>query len=114
MTDVQPFTLSVPESQLDKLKQRLANATFPDELDEAGWDLGAPLADVRRLTAYWKDTFDWRKAETKINRLPQFTTSIQAEGFDPLKIHFVHQKSEIKGAIPLLFCHGCKSSHFHC
>ena len=111
MKDVQPFTLRVPDSQLEKLKQKLEDASFPDELDDVGWDLGAPLADVKRVAAYWKDGFDWRKAETKINELPQFTTSIHTDGFDPLKIHFVHRKSKVASAIPLLFCHGCLFPH---
>ena len=108
MADIQPFTISIADSEISKLKQRLELATFPDELDDAGWDYGVPLADVKRLTAYWKDQFDWRKAEAKLNKLPQFKTTILVEDFDPIGIHFVHQKSDVKGAIPLLFCHGCK------
>ena len=106
---IEPYEVHVPESQFEKLKERLSLASFPDELDGAGWDLGSPLADVKRLASYWKDGFDWRKAEERINKLPQFTTTIQADGFEPLKIHFVHQPSEVESAIPLLFVHGCES-----
>ena len=104
----EPYKVHVPDSQLDQLKQRLSLATFPDELEGAEWDLGSPLADVKRLASYWKDGFDWRMAEEKINKLPQFTTTIQAEGFEPLRIHFVHRQSQIENAIPLIFIHGCK------
>ena len=82
---------------------------FPDELDDARWDYGAPLADVQRLTAYWKDGFDWKKQEADINKLPQFQTKIKVDGYEPLSIHFLHQKSETSNAIPLLFVHGCRS-----
>ena len=108
MTDISPFEISISDERISDLKQRLGFATFPSELDEAGWDYGSPLADVKKLTAHWKDAFDWRKAEKKLNEVPQFTTKIQCEGFENLKIHFVHQKSKVDGAIPLLFVHGCQ------
>ena len=108
MTDIQAYQISVPDSELDKLSKKLALSTFPDEeLDEAGWTLGAPLAEVKKLATYWKDTFSWRDAEAKMNQLPNYRTKITVEGFSPIDIHFVHQKSEVQGAIPLLFCHGC-------
>ena len=110
MADIKPYQISVPDSELERLRQKLSTATFPDELDQAGWDYGAPLADIKRLAAYWKDEFDWRKAEAKLNELPNFQTPIQLDGFESLNIHFVHQKSPIKEAIPLLFCHGCKQT----
>ena len=82
MADITPYQIAVPEEQIIDLKQRLALAKFPkDELDGAGWDYGSPLSDIRRLSAYWRDRFDWRKAETELNRLPHFTTSVQCDGF---------------------------------
>ena len=110
MSSIKPFTISISDSALEKLRQKLALAQFPDELDEAAWDYGSPLSDVNRLTQYWKDKFDWRKQEERLNQLPQFTTQIQVDGFDPLQIHFVHQQSNVRGAIPLLFVHGCMFS----
>ncbi|KAI1842814.1 hypothetical protein JX266_010990 [Neoarthrinium moseri] len=106
MADVKPYSISVPDSRLKDLKQRLSLAKFPDELDEAGWDMGAPLQDVKRITKYWHDTYDWRAAEKELNKLPHCTTNIQCDGFDPLTIHFIHQPSKVKNAIPLLFIHG--------
>ena len=110
MASITPFTVNVPEERLEKLRQKLELAEFPDELDDAGWDYGAPLADVKRLVAYWKDEFDWRKQETKINQLPQYQTQIHVDGYEALNIHFIHQKSENPKAIPLLFVHGCMAS----
>jgi Epoxide hydrolase N terminus len=107
MSDITAFEISIPDDRINDLKQRLELAKFPDELEDAGWDYGSPLSDVKRLTAYWKDEFNWRKAEEQLNKLPQFTTNIQCDGFEDLKIHFVHKKSDVKGAIPLLFIHGC-------
>lgn len=108
MEDIEHYRVAIPDVELQRLKQRLELTTLPDELEDALWDMGAPLADVKRLTAYWKEEFDWRKAESKINEMPQFRTSIKVDGFESLDIHFVHQVSPVKNAIPLLFCHGCR------
>ncbi|RPD56178.1 alpha/beta-hydrolase [Lentinus tigrinus ALCF2SS1-6] len=102
----EPFKLAIPQADLDLLRQKLRLVRFPDELDGAGWDYGVPLGDVKRLAAHWKDMFDWRKAEAKINELLMFTRDIEVEGFGTLDVHYVHQKSEVKNAIPLLFVHG--------
>lgn len=108
MESINPYTISVPDEKLEKLGQKLSLASFPDELDDAGWDYGAPLADMKRLTQYWIEEFDWRKEEFKINKLPNFMTSIEVDGFGLLDVHFVHHKSKVDNAIPLLFVHGCR------
>lgn len=65
---------------------------------------------MKRLTDYWRDTHDWRAAEASLNRHPHFTTTIQCDGFEPLQIHFLHQRSRVDQAIPLLFIHGWPGS----
>ncbi|KAI9061986.1 alpha/beta-hydrolase [Trametes sanguinea] len=102
----QPFTLSIADDDIDLLHKKLNLTRFPNELENAGWDYGAPLADVKRLVDHWRWTFDWRKAESGINTLPMFTRDIAVEGFGAVNIHYVHQKSEAERAIPLLFVHG--------
>ncbi|KAL1960424.1 hypothetical protein VTO42DRAFT_7723 [Malbranchea cinnamomea] len=111
MDSIKPFKITVPEAKLVALRRKLEDATFPDELDGAGWALGAPLDDIKRLVAYWKDQFDWRAKEQELNdELPQFTTEIDVQGFGKTEIHFVHQRSKIEDAIPLLFIHGWPGS----
>ncbi|XP_006462427.1 hypothetical protein AGABI2DRAFT_186340 [Agaricus bisporus var. bisporus H97] len=111
MSTESPFTIAVPDEQILLLKQKLELARFPDELEEAGWSYGAPLKDVQRLAAYWKDGFDWRKHEALLNEeLPQFTRDVEVEGFGSLNIHYVHKKSSVDSAIPLLFVHGWPGS----
>ncbi|KIK60538.1 hypothetical protein GYMLUDRAFT_43851 [Collybiopsis luxurians FD-317 M1] len=106
-----PFQISIPDSKLSTLQQKLALVEFPDELEGAKWDYGVPLADVKRLVARWREGFDWRGEEAKLNKeLPQFTRDIAVDGFGVLNIHYVHKKSEVKGAIPLLFVHGWPGS----
>ncbi|KAL8715114.1 MAG: hypothetical protein Q9220_001071 [cf. Caloplaca sp. 1 TL-2023] len=112
MASIEPFTISVPEEQLERLSQKLSYTTFPDELEAADWAYGAPLADIKRLTKHWQESYSWRNTEAKINELPNYKTPIEVDGFGTLDIHFVHQKSPVDGAIPLLFCHGWPGS-FH-
>lgn len=106
----QPFQISIPQDKIDILKSKLSHAEFPDELADAEWDLGAPLSDVKRLAKAWEQ-WDWRVQEEDLNRKlkgAQFTTGVQVDGFGELDVHFVWQKSEVAGAVPLLFVHGCR------
>ncbi|EMD39672.1 hypothetical protein CERSUDRAFT_81053 [Gelatoporia subvermispora B] len=105
-SDEHPFKVSVPDSDLELLHKKLELATLPDELEEAHWNYGVPLARVKQLLARWKDGFDWRKAEAEINIFPQFTRDIEVDGFGTLNIHYVHQRSNVEDSIPLLFIHG--------
>ncbi|KAJ7062219.1 Alpha/Beta hydrolase protein [Mycena amicta] len=102
-----PFRIAVPDPQLDALRQKLSLTRLPDELDDAGRDYGVPLADIRRLLERWQNGYDWRVHEKRINdELPQFTRDIDVEGHGTMNIHYVHKKSEVVDAIPLLFVHG--------
>ncbi|KAH7130052.1 Alpha/Beta hydrolase protein [Dendryphion nanum] len=110
MASIKPFTIAIPDSEIDRLNQKLALASFPDEVDDAGWDYGAPLPDVKRLATYWKDTYSWRNAEAALNKLPNYLAQIEVEGFGAIDVHFLHQQSQVKNAIPLLFVHGWPGS----
>ncbi|KAJ7081575.1 Alpha/Beta hydrolase protein [Mycena belliarum] len=106
-----PFKISVPDATIARLRQKLELTILPDELEGAEWDYGVPLADVKRLVARWRDGYDWRQHEAQINAaLPQFTRPIPVEGHGSLSIHYVHQRSDVSGAIPLLFVHGWPGS----
>ncbi|KAK0462774.1 Alpha/Beta hydrolase protein [Armillaria novae-zelandiae] len=105
------FKISIPDEKLKLLQQRLALVTFPDELDDSGKKYGAPLKDIQRLVARWQDGFDWRAQEAALNmELPQFTRDIEVDGFGVLNIHYVHKKSDVEAAVPLLFVHGWPGS----
>jgi hypothetical protein len=104
----QPFKIDVPDEDLQLLKQKLELASYPDELENADWQLGTPLSEIRRLTENWKSKFDWRKQEAELNKLPQFTSNVDVPGFGQLSIHYVYQRSAAASAVPLLFLHGCK------
>lgn len=104
-TAVRPFTIRVPDAVLADLKARLANRRLPAPLQGDGWALGTDIKYVRELLAYWRDRFDWRAQERRLNQLEQFTTTI-----DGLRVHFVHRKSKHPGAFPLLITHGWPGS----
>ena len=101
------FQISVPDDALALLHRKLADSRFPDELSDAGWDYGVPLSDVKRLVSKWRDGYDWRAHERELNKLPMYTRDIEVEEFGVLNIHYVHQRSPVETAIPLLFVHGC-------
>jgi pimeloyl-ACP methyl ester carboxylesterase len=100
-----PFKIQVPEETLRDLKARLARTRFPDEISGTGWDYGTDLAYLKSLVAYWRDRFDWRAQERKLNEFDQYKTTI-----DGLEIHFIHQKSKVANAFPLAVTHGWPGS----
>ena len=100
-----PFKIQVPEETLRDLKARLARTRFPDEIPATGWDYGTDLAYLKSLVAYWRDRFDWRAQERKLNEFDQYKTTI-----DGLEIHFIHQKSKVANAFPLAVTHGWPGS----
>ncbi|KAG1742737.1 Alpha/Beta hydrolase protein [Suillus paluster] len=111
MSSETPFRINIPDEKLATLRAKLELATFPDELQDAGWKYGPPLTDMKRLTERWKNGYDWRKHEKELNQeLPMFTRDIHVDGYGALNIHYVHKKSKTVDAIPLLFSHGWPGS----
>jgi pimeloyl-ACP methyl ester carboxylesterase len=110
-SEPEPYTISVAESAIEKLKRKLSDADFPDELDTPDqWPYGSPLSDIKRLAKHWETNFSWRKAESKINELPNYRKKVQVDGFGAIDIHFVHKRSSNPNAVPLLFSHGWPGS----
>lgn len=103
--EVTPFTVAVPEATLADLHERLARTRFPEQIPGAGWDYGSELEYVRDLVAYWRDAYDWRAEEARINAFDQFLTTIDGQ-----RVHFVHQRSPEPDALPLLITHGWPGS----
>ena len=102
---IEPFTINVPESVLMDLKDRLARARMPDEPEGVGWRLGTNQAYMKQLVDYWRDEFDWREQERRLNQFEQFKTTI-----DDIDIHFVHRRSQEPSAFPLILTHGWPGS----
>ena len=93
---IEPFRIDVPEAVLIDLRERLARVRWPDEPPGAGWNYGTDLAYLQNLVAYWRDGYDWRAGEARLNQFPQFRTR---QG-DTL-VHFIHQLGEGTSPYPL-------------
>ena len=103
--EIRPFRIAVPQADLDDLRERLAHARFPDELPDVGWNYGVTLDYVQDLVARWRNDYDWRAWEAKLNAYPQFTTTIDGQN-----IHFLHVRSPEPDALPLVLTHGWPGS----
>jgi microsomal epoxide hydrolase len=105
-----PFQLSIPERSLSELKERLARTRWPDEPPLAPWATGTSVAYAQDLCAYWREGFDWRAWEARLNAFPQFKVALH--GID---LHFIHARSPDPRAMPLLLSHGWPGSvvEFH-
>jgi pimeloyl-ACP methyl ester carboxylesterase len=102
---IEPFVIDVPETIIEDLRERLARTRFPNEIDGIGWDQGTPLDYLRELVAYWRDEYDWRVHETRLNSYDNFITEIDGQ-----RVHFLHVRSPHDGALPLLLAHGWPGS----
>ena len=105
--DVKPFTITVEDSVLDDLRQRLAETRWPDEIPNTGWDYGSNLAYIKELVEYWRTDFNWRAQEAKLNEFNHFKSEV-----DGLDIHFIHEKGKGPNPIPLIITHGWPSCFF--
>ena len=104
-TEIRPFTVDVPQDDLDELRRRILATRWPSRELVDDRSQGVQLATVQELARYWAGDYDWRKCESKLNALPQFTTAI-----DGVDIHFIHVRSPHEGALPLVMTHGWPGS----
>lgn len=114
MSSPQPYQIHVPDDKIHRLERKLALADFPNDApdsDGTSWDRGPPVSEIRRLVKVWQEGYSWRRAESMLNKLPQFMIPITVDSLDhSYDIHFVHKKSTREDAIPLLFLHGWPGS----
>jgi pimeloyl-ACP methyl ester carboxylesterase len=104
-TTIRPFRVDVPEEDLDDLRRRIGATRWPTKELVEDRSQGVQLATMQELARYWTTDYDWRKAEEKLNALPQFTTEI-----DGVDIHFIHVRSQHEDALPLIMTHGWPGS----
>lgn len=103
--DIRPFSIDIPQQEIDYLKRRLADTRFPEAETVTDWNQGVPLSYAREFTDYWLNEYDWFSRQVNLNRYPQYLTKI-----DDLDIHFVHATSPHPNARPLILSHGWPSS----
>ena len=105
MTQIRPFTLAIPQSQIDDLNTRIDLTRWPEKEAVDDWSQGTPLAALQDLVGYWRRGYDWRACEARLNALGQFITEI-----DGLDIQFLHVRSPHADALPLVITHGWPGS----
>src|SRR5262249_41923315 len=98
---IRPFQINVPEEVLVDFRRRLAATRWPERETVADESQGLQLAALQEIARHWGTDYHWRKAEAKLNALPQFITEI-----DGLDIHFIHARSKHENALPLIVTHG--------
>ncbi len=102
---VEPFEIHVDDATLEDLHDRLVRTRFPDQIEGTGWEYGFPTDYLRQLVSYWRDAYDWRAEEARLNQFDHFRT-----GIDGQPLHFIHQRSAHPDAFPLLLTHGWPGS----
>jgi pimeloyl-ACP methyl ester carboxylesterase len=102
---IRPFQVHFPDADLTDLRMRIKATRWPERETVADETQGVQLATTQKLAHYWATDYDWRKAEAKINAVPNFTTEI-----DGLPIHFIHVRSKEQNALPMIITHGWPGS----
>jgi microsomal epoxide hydrolase len=102
---IERFEIHVDDAVLDDLRDRLARTRIPDQIEGTGWEYGIPLDYLAELVDYWRETYDWRAQEARLNEFEHYRTTI-----DDQSIHFIHARSAHEDALPLLLVHGWPGS----
>ena len=112
MTDnnaLTPFSINVPQSDIDDLRDRLERARWshpvPGRDDRTDFSRGIPTAYLQGLAEYWLHGFDWQAQEARLNEFEQVTAIINGQTF-----HLVHARSSSPDATLLLLHHGWPGS----
>jgi pimeloyl-ACP methyl ester carboxylesterase len=103
----EPFTLTISDESIADLRERLRLTRFPDQAPGEPWAYGTDLGWMREFVAYWKDSFDWRAQEARLNAFPQY--KVPLSGID---VHFLHVAGKGENPLPLLLSHGWPGSVF--
>jgi pimeloyl-ACP methyl ester carboxylesterase len=104
-TDIRPLHVEIPEERIDDMRRRIEGTRWPSKELVPDRSQGVQLATLQELARYWMTDYEWLKAESKLNALPQFTTEIEG-----VEIHFIHVKSRHENALPLIMTHGWPGS----
>jgi microsomal epoxide hydrolase len=106
---VQPksFTLAIPDEALADLRERLARTRFPDQAPGPAWAYGSDVSYMRELVGYWRESFDWRTHEARLNAFPQYKVRLH-----DIDLHFLQVQGNGPAPCPLLLSHGWPGSVF--
>ncbi len=102
---IRPFNISFSQDDLDDLRRRVLATKWPDKEQVHDTTQGVQLETIQQLARHWATDYDWRKAESRLNAVPNFITEI-----DGLDIHFIHVRSRHENALPMIVTHGWPGS----
>jgi epoxide hydrolase len=105
MNEIERFSVRIPQSDLDDLRERLRRTRWARRLPGAGWERGVPVGYLRELAEHWADGFDWRAVEARLNAFDHYATDLDGQ-----RVHFIHQRSPEPHAVPLILTHSWPSS----
>ncbi|HEX3961074.1 MAG TPA: epoxide hydrolase [Trebonia sp.] len=103
--DVRPFRVDIADMAIEDLRVRLHQTRWPEPQTVDDWSQGTPLSYARELCRYWLEDYDWPAANQRLNQFPQFMATV-----DGLDIHFIHVRSPLSTATPLVLTHGWPGS----
>ena len=98
---IKPFSIAVPDADLNDLRTRLKMTRYPRTSPDAGWRYGTEKPFMERVVAHWLEKYDWRATERRLNQFPQYVVNI--DGYD---IHFIHVRGSGTNPLPLILTHG--------
>ena len=101
------FKLSVPAADIADLRERLGRTRFPDQAPGPAWEYGSNVAWMQKLVEYWRNDFDWRAQEARLNAFPQYKVRLHE-----IDVHFLHVEGKGPAPFPLLLSHGWPGSVF--
>ena len=87
-SDIRPFVIDIPQSDLDDLDNRLARTRYPAAAPGDDWTYGVPNHYLQEMVAQWRGEFDWRAQEARMNEFPHYLTDVDGQ-----TIHFIHVPS---------------------
>ncbi len=84
MPEPTPFEVQIGADELEDLALRLKLTRLPQHPFATSWSAGTDPAVLAELMHYWRETFDWRGAERRINSYQHFTLPVQGDA-----VHYV-------------------------
>jgi hypothetical protein len=109
-SSIHSYRMHVSQKYLELTRQKLELTRLPREPQATqqaqGLDYGVTKSSLEALIDHWVEVYDWRSEEGKLNdELPQYRALVNGK-----RLHFVHRRSHVRNAIPLLFVHGFPES----
>jgi len=97
----EPFTVAIPQADLDDLRDRLRRTRWPADPGNPGGRYGAPREWMADLVRYWAEDYDWRAVEAEMNGHEQFVVDI-----DGIPVHYMRLAGQGPNPMPLVITHG--------